>query len=192
MTEIEIRGQLSPEKFKELFKLLTDNGQLSDHYHRLSVDLSAGFDPVTKTWENPTGVDIRLKKSDEKEKLTLKIGKYHELERKEIEIKLQTGQFLNTLDMLEVMGYQTGMIYFWESWEFDYLGVEIKLSQYTDNYFTFEIEGKTNLDVKKVAKNLDLTHFTATKYHQVIDWENQNIHHLYTKELVKKYLQEKF
>lgn len=192
MTEIEIRGRLSPEKFNELFKLMTDSGKITDHYHRLSVDLAAGFDPITKTWKNPTGTDIRLKKSDEKEKITIKIGNYHDLERKEIELKLQTGQLLNALDLLEVMGYQTGMIYFWESWEFDYLGTEIKLSQYTDDYFTFEIEGKADLEVNKVALKLGLTPYTAIEYRQAIDWENQNIHHLYSKELVEKYLQEKF
>lgn len=192
MTEIEIRGRLSPEKFNELFKLMTDSGKITDHYHRLSVDLAAGFDPITKTWKNPTGTDIRLKKSDEKEKITIKIGNYHDLERKEIELKLQTGQFLNALDLLEVMDYQTGMIYFWESWEFDYLGTEIKLSQYTDDYFTFEIEGKVDLNVNKVALKLGLTPYTAIEYRQAIDWENQNIHHLYSKELVEKYIQEKF
>ena len=192
MTEIEIRGKLTPGKFKELFKLLTDNGELTNHYHRLSIDLSAGFDSVSKTWKNPTGTDIRLKKSDNHEKITIKTGNYHELERKEIELKLPTGEFLNALDMLEVMGYKNGMIYFWESWEFDYLGTEIKLSQYTDDYFTFEIEGKTNLDVNQVAKELGLTPYTEVEYRQAIDWENQNIHHLYSKKIVKKYLQEKF
>lgn len=192
MTEIEIRGQLSPKKFNQLFKLLTESGQISNHYHRLSIDLSAGFDPLKKTWENPTGVDIRLKKSDNHEKITLKIGNYHELERKEIEIKLQTGQFLNALEMLEVMGYQNGMVYFWESWEFDYLGTEIKLSKYTDDYFIFEIEGKINTNVNDIAKKLSLTPYTEDQYRHSIDWQNQNIHHLYSKDLVNKYLQENF
>lgn len=192
MTEIEIRGQLSPKKFKQLLKLLTNSHQVSDHYHRLSIDLSQGFNSVTKTWENPTGVDVRLKKSDKKEKISIKIGNYQDLKRKEIDLKLQIGQFLNALNLLKVMGFKTGMIYFWESWEFDYLGAEIKLSQYTNDYFTFEIEGKTNLVVNKVAQKLGLTPYTAVKYRQSIDWENQNIHHLYSYKLAKKYLQEKF
>ena len=66
MTEIEIRGKLSKDKFDELFKLLSDRGEIVDHYHRLSIDLSPGFDPVTKTWKNSSGTDVRLKKSNEK------------------------------------------------------------------------------------------------------------------------------
>lgn len=62
MTEIEIRGKLAKEKFNELFKLLTNKGKLVDHYHRLSIDLSPGFDETTKTWKNSSGTDIRLKK----------------------------------------------------------------------------------------------------------------------------------
>ncbi|MFZ2152730.1 MAG: hypothetical protein WAV41_01590 [Microgenomates group bacterium] len=192
MTEIEIRGKLSKDKFDELFKLLTSGGELADHYHRLSIDLSSGFDPTTKTWKNSSGTDIRLKKSDDKEKLSVKMGSFHEKERKEVEVKLQTGQFLSALDFLEALGYQNGMIYYWESWEFNYRGVEIKLSKYTDDYFTFEIEGKENTDVDAIAEDFELTQYSQEQYRQVIDWENQNIHQLYTRELTENLLKSEF
>jgi len=192
MTEIEIRGKLSKAKFDELFKLLTGNGELADHYHRLSIDLSPGFDPTSKTWKNSSGTDIRLKKSDEKEKLSVKMGSFHEKERKEVEVKLQTGQFLSALDFLEALGYQSGMIYSWESWEFNYRGVEIKLSKYTDEYFTFEVEGKENSNVDAIAKDIKLTSYSQEQYRQAIDWENQNIHQLYTRELAESLLKSKF
>ena len=192
MTEIEIRGKLSKEKFDELFKLLETDGEAVDHYQRLSIDLSPGFDPTTKTWGNSSGTDIRLKKSDEKEKLSVKMGSFHEKERKEVEVKLQTGQFLSALDFLEALGYNSGMIYYWESWEFNYQGVEIKLSKYTDYYFTFEIEGKENSDVETLAKEFDLIPYSQEEYRKAIDWENQNIHQLYTRELTENLLKSKF
>lgn len=192
MTEIEIRGKLTKEKFDELFKNLTENGKLADHYHRFSLDLSPGFDPVTKTWKNSSGTDIRLKKSDEKEKLSVKMGTFQDKERKEVEIKLQTGEFFSALDFLEALGYNSGMIYYWESWEFDYQGVEIKLSKYTDEYFTFEIEGKENSDVDAIAKDFELVSYSEEEYRQAIDWENQNIHQLYTRELTENLLKSKF
>ena len=65
MIEIEIRGKLSKPEFEKLFIDLNKEGELGDHYHRLSVDLSPGFNPTTKTWENSSGTDIRLKKSDD-------------------------------------------------------------------------------------------------------------------------------
>jgi uncharacterized protein (DUF2164 family) len=192
MTEIEIRGKLSKDKFDEQLKLLTENGELADHYHRLSLDLSPGFDPATKTWKNSSGTDIRLKKSDEKEKLSIKMGNFHEKERKEVEVKLQTGQFLSALDFLEALGYNSGMIYYWQSWEFNYKGVEIKLSKYTDEYFTFEIEGKQNSDVDAIAKDFELTSYSQEQYRKVIDWENQNIHRPYTRELTENLLKSEF
>ena len=192
MTEIEIRGKLTKEKFDELFKKLTDRGKLADHYHRLSLDLSPGFDPVTKTWKNSSGTDIRLKKSDEKEKLSVKMGTFQDKERKEVEIKLQTGEFFSALDFLEALGYNSGMIYYWESWEFDYSGVEIKLSKYTDDYFTFEIEGKENSDVDAIAKDFELVSYSKEEYRQAIDWENQNIHQPYTRQLAENLLISKF
>ena len=192
MTEIEIRGKLSKDKFDKLFKLLTNGGKLVDHYHRLSIDLSPGFNPETKTWKNSSGTDIRLKKSDEKEKLSIKIGNFHDKERKEIEVKLQTGQFISALDFLETLGYNSGMIYYWESWEFNYQGVEIKLSKYTDDYFTFEVEGKDNTDVDTIAKNFGLKPYTKGQYKQAIDWENQNIHKLFKRQLVERILLAEF
>jgi hypothetical protein len=192
MTEIEIRGKLSQDEFETLFKLLTSKGELTDHYHRLSIDISPGFDPTTKTWHNTTGLDIRLKKSDDKEKISIKTGSFTDLERKEVEVKIQPGQFLNALDLLETMGYLSGMIYLWQSWEFDYLGTEVKLSKYTDDYFTFEVEGKDNSDVQSIAQDLNLTSYTQEQYHRAIDWENQHIHQLYSRELAEKLLKSKF
>ena len=84
MTEIEIRGRIVKKQFDELFSLLSRDGELADHYQRLSIDLSSGFDPASKSWKNSSGMDIRLKKSDEKEKISIKTGGIHDLERKEI------------------------------------------------------------------------------------------------------------
>jgi len=192
MIEIEVRGKLSKSDFDRLFELFQKDGKLIDHYHRLSLDLAPGFDAESKTWKNPSGMDIRLKKSDDKEKISVKIGNFHDLERKEIDVKIQSGQFLNALDLLETLGYKTGMIYFWESWEFDYLGFEIKLSKYTDGYYTFEIEGKESEDVNGIADKLGLAIYSKEEYKAAIDWENQNIHQVYDRKLVEKILLTKF
>jgi len=37
-----------------------------------------------------------------------------------------------------------------------------------------------------------LTSYTQEQYRQAIDWENQNIHKLYTKELTEKLLKSEF
>lgn len=192
MTEIEIRGKLGKSDFDRVFKLLEKSGVLIDHYHRLSVDLSPGFDPETKTWKNPSGMDIRLKKSDDKEKLSIKIGNFQDRERKEVEVKLQSGQFLSALDFLEALGYQTGMIYYWESWEFGLMGGEIKLSKCRGDYYTFEVEGHENKEVEAIAKELGLVPYSQENYRLAIDWENQNIHQPYSREKVEEILKKEF
>jgi hypothetical protein len=192
MTEIEVRGKLAKSDFERLFELLQKEGELTDHYHRLSLDLSPGFETESKTWKNPSGTDIRLKKSDEKEKLTIKVGNFHDLERKEIEVKLQAGQFLNALDLLEALGYKTGMTYFWESWEFKYLETEVKLTKHTDDYYVFEVEGKNDSEVNEMVNKLGLTAYSKEEYRKVIDWENQNIHRVYERGAVERILGEEF
>lgn len=192
MTEIEIRGRISKNDFERLFEIMSKDGELADHYHRLSIDLSPGFDEATKIWKNSSGTDIRLKKSDSKEKLSIKTGGFQDLERKEVEVKIQEGQFLNALDLLDLLGHKTGMVYFWESWEYNYLGCEIKLSKYTDEYYTFEIEGKENSNVEEMATKLNLISYTKEEYRAAIDWENQNIHKLYSRDLVEEILKKEF
>jgi len=192
MTEIEIRGKIAMANFERLVKLLSSEGRLVDHYHRLSVDLSPGFDKKTRTWKNPSGLDIRVKKSDGKEKITIKIGGFQDRKRKEVEVELVTGRLLEALDLLEALGYPNGMIYYWESWEYSFRGVEIKLSKYTDDYFTFEIESKESLEVEKIAKELNLTPYSEKEYREVINRENQNIHQIYRRGTVEKMLEESF
>ncbi|PIU73739.1 hypothetical protein COS78_00730, partial [Candidatus Shapirobacteria bacterium CG06_land_8_20_14_3_00_40_12] len=79
-----------------------------------------------------------------------------------------------------------------ESWEYSFRGVEIKLSKYTDDYFTFEIESKESLEVEKIAKELNLTPYSEKEYREVINRENQNIHQIYRRGTVEKMLEESF
>lgn len=190
--EIEIRGRLDRERLDKLFFLFEKTAELKDHYRRLSVDLSPGFDPTTRSWPQSSGTDIRLKKSDDEEKLTLKTGNPSDLERTEIEIKLQPGQFLSALDFLEALGHNSGMIYFWESWEYIYRGFEVKLSKYTLDYSTFEIESKEGGDVNMLAHDLNIFPYTPGEYKAAIDWENQNIHQPYSREAIDRMLKTSF
>lgn len=191
MTEVEIRGKLSKADFERLFAFFEKNGKIKNHYHRLSVDISSGFDEATKKWDYSSIFDLRIKKSDDKEKITMKVGVYHHKERKEIEVKLMPGEFLNALDLFEMLGYKSGMIYCWESWEFDYQNFEIKLSKYTDDYYIFEIESCVS-DPDLLAKQLKLKSFTKEEYQKEIEWENQNIHKLYSRGEVEKLLKMMF
>ena len=188
MIEVEIRGKLIKAEFEKLFALLRRKGELKDHYHRLSIDISPGFDEKTRKWSNTTQVDLRIKKSDDKEKISAKIGSYDQKGRGEVEVKLASGELPNALDLFEALGFRSGMIYYWESWEFDYKDFEIKLSKHSEDYYTFEIES-SKADPNLLAEELNLKAFNKEEYREAIDWENRNIHRLYKKETVQELIQ---
>lgn len=187
--EIEIRGKLSKSKFAELLNNLKSEGKLIDNYKRLSVDLSPGFDPRTKTWKRSSEFDLRIKKSGDSEKISVKVGQFHQKERREVEVPLKQGSFLDAISLFEILGYDRGMIYFWESWEFRYKDYEIKLSKYNSNYYTWEIESRSNnKDPEMLASELGLKAYTKDEYNQAINWENQHIHERYSYQLAKNKL----
>lgn len=190
MTEIEIRGKITKEKFEEIMALMKKEAKLKDHYKRLSVDISPGFNEETRSWKNLTGVDLRIKKSGNKEKISAKMGNFSDKAREELEIKLEEGQLLSVVKTFVKLGFDKGMIYQWESFEFDYQNFEVKLSKYTDDYFTFEIESETGKnDPDDLAKKLALVPYSSEEYKDIIGWENKNIHQLFSIEAVEKILE---
>ena len=189
MTEIEIRGKLDRKKFEEVMILMETQGKLKDHYKRLSVDISSGFNEIDRSWKNLTGIDLRIKKSGNKEKISAKMGNFDDKEREELDIKLEEGQILNVIKMFNKLGFDKGMIYQWESFEFDYKNFEVKLSKYTDDYFTFEIESETGKnDPNDLAQKLGLIPYSSEEYRKTIVSENQNIHQLFSIKAVEKIL----
>lgn len=186
MVETEIRGRLTKQESDKLSVLLQKEGKLKDHYLRLSMDISPGFNPKTRTWKNQAQTDLRLKKSGKSEKISLKIGEYHLQERKEIDVKLQEGEFLKAVNLFVALGFDSGMIYFWESWEFEYRGFEVKISKYNDEYYTWEIEAKEEDDPGVLASQLSLKPYTKQEYKQAIDHENQLIHQPFSLNVIEQ------
>lgn len=187
--EVEIRGKLSKNDFKRVARLLKTKGKLQKHYSRLSVDVSPGFNPKTRSWKNGSKFDLRLKKSGNAEKISLKVGQFHLKERREVEVEIKEGQFLKALELLEILGFDKGMVYFWESWEYCYQDFQVKLSKYTEDYYTWEIEAqKENSNPHTLAKILGLKPYSKKEYNRAINWENKHIHHLYEQKLVKNLL----
>jgi adenylate cyclase class IV len=193
MDEIEIRGKIDKDGFKKLDAFLTKNAKLIDEYNRLTVDISPGFDEKSKTWKNPSQIDLRLKKSGNKEKISVKVGYYASKNRQEFEIELKEGELTNALRLFEALGFKTGMIYFWKSRLYKYKGFEIKINEYPSGYREWEIESQdSKSDPDDLAKELSLKPFTEEEFRKYIDWKNNNLHDLYSldkvKELLKKYV----
>jgi len=193
MEEIEIRGKLGKADFERLTKLLSQKGKLIKHYHRLSIDLSPGFDLQTRSWPKPDLIDLRVKKSDKKEIIIVKVGDFNAKKRLEIEVELKEGQIVNTLKLLEFLGFNQGMIYFGKNWEYEYKGFEVKLVQYGIDYFSWEIESHDEKrDPNVLAKKLNLSPFTREEFKKEVDWQNLNLHRIYSLKAVEKILKENF
>jgi len=193
MEEIEIRGKLEKADLERLTRLFDKKGKLINHYHRLSVDISPGFDAQTRSWPKPDHVDLRVRKSNKKEAIIIKTGDFSDKKREEIEIELKEGEIIDALKLFETLGFKEGMIYFGQSWEYEYEGFEVKLVKYGEDYFNWEIESHNeNLDPNSLAEKLNLIPLTREEYKKEIDWQNLNLHQLYSLKVVEKILKENF
>lgn len=195
MDEIEIRGKVNKEEFKNLERFLTENAELSDHYDRLTVDISPGFDPKTRNWDqvnkklDKAQIDLRLKKSGKTEKIVVKIGHYAAKNREEFDIDIKDGELLDALKLFEALGFKTGMIYEWKSWIYKYKDFEIKISEYPSGYYEWEIESQNQeSDPDDLAKTLSLKPFTEEEFQKEIEWKNNKLHELYSLDKVGKIL----
>ena len=189
MDEIEIRGKINKEEFRKLHDFLTKNAKLDDEYERLTIDVSPGFNVEKKIWENPSQIDLRLKKSGKAEKISVKVGHYASKKREEFEIDLQEGELIDALKLFEALGYKTGMIYQWKSKIYKYKDFEIKINEYTADYYDWEIESRNpESDPDELAKQLSLHPFTEEEFQKEIDWKNNNLHDIYSLKKVKELL----
>ena len=195
MQEIEIRGVLNFTQFTHLKEHLDQHAIFEKSFKRLSVELSPGFNAATRTW-NQEQLNFRIKKSDNEEKISLKVGDSFGEKVKEYEIYLQAGSLLTALELFEHLGYGTGMVYFWESWVYAYEGFEIKLSKYPNDYVMWEIEARGELTDEEslrkaynLAEELKLKALNRDELAKEIDYQCQNIFEVYSLELVKEKLQ---
>lgn len=192
MDEIEIRGKIDKDEFKKLETFLIKNAKFVDEYDRLTIDISPGFDIKSKSWKNPSQIDLRLKKSGKTEKITVKVGHYASKKREEFEIDIKEGELIDALRLFEALGFKTGMIYKWKSKIYKYQGFEIKISEYPNEYRDWEIEAENHdLDPDDLAKELDLKPFSEEEFQKYIDWKNNTLHDLYSLEKVTKILNDR-
>ncbi|HKC04686.1 MAG TPA: hypothetical protein VKC54_02340 [Patescibacteria group bacterium] len=189
MDEIEIRGKINKEGSEKMKRFLKENGTLSDEYERLTIDISPGFDVESKSWKNPSEIDLRLKKSGNKEKISVKVGHYASKKREEFEIDLKEGELTDALRLFEALGYKTGMVYKWKSKIYKYKEFEIKINEYPKDYFDWEIESTNpESDPDDLANELSLHPFTEEEFQKEIEWKNNNLHEIYSFEKVEEML----
>lgn len=195
MNEVEIRGKINQEEFKKLGEFLSKEAKLVDQYDRLTIDISPGFDPKTRNWDqinkrdDNNQIDLRIKKSGKNEKITVKLGHYASKSREEFEIDLKEGELIDTLRLFEALGFKNGMIYFWKSSLYKYKNFEIKINEYPSGYRDWEIESQNPAsNPNDLAQKLSLKPFIEDEFRDEINWKNNKLHDLYSLEKVKEIL----
>lgn len=95
MTEVEIRGKLSKADLERLFAFLEKNGKIKNHYHRLSVDISSGFNEASGKWDysspNLLAKELNLKpctKDEYQKAIEWENQNIHQVYKKEVVEKL--------------------------------------------------------------------------------------------------------
>lgn len=197
MTEIEIRGVLDKSKAEILHAFLKENAQFEEQFKRLSVEMILDINDETRDYFHKN-ITFRIKKSDNKEKISLKYGDWRKDEVGEVEVQIKEGQILSAIKMFEELLFKGELVLFWESWVYEYQGYEIKLSKYKEDYYMWEIEARVDegkVGVAKVydlARELELEPITGEEFAKLTKWQNENLWGEYSLDKVKQILETEF
>ncbi len=197
MVEIEIRGVLDKSQYQKLTSFLEKNAKFEQTFKRLSVELEPA-DGVVVSEFNPDKMYLRIKKSDNEEKITLKMGNMESEKLEEVEVVFKTGQFLDAIKLFDVFGLRKGMILFWESWVYEYQSCEVKVSKYTNDYYMWEIESRSNDEetamkqVYDLAADLNLEVIKPEEFLAIAKWQNENIFEKFSMDNLDRRLKESF
>lgn len=193
MIEIEIRGLLNKKEAKKLKDFLDKKAKFEKSFKRLSVEISPGFDPLSRSWSE-NKLNLRIKKSNQEEKISLKVSGKSFSKLEEHEVILSPGQFIPTLQIFSNLGFNQGMIYFWESWVYEYLGAEIKISQFAEDEYMWEIEARGELEEKalekinSIARRLALKPLSFEEFLVEVKRQNLEIFELFSLKRVEELL----
>jgi len=155
--EVEHRGLLSENKFKELSKFLDKNGKFIEEKDRFSlIYFSHGKEADFKLQkDNP--IDLRLRITNKKSELVLKHGTWSGKDaRKEFFFPIDSKKFEDMTELLQVLGLFYGGLQATKTMVYLYKGVELALVKVPawGYYFEAEINVNPNL-VDKANKKID-------------------------------------
>lgn len=197
MYEIEIRGVQNKKEAKGLKDFLDREAKFEETFKRLSVELVSDATPEIR--ENfRKKMTFRIKKSDGKEKISLKYGDWRKNQVGEVEVDIQSGQILKAIKLFEELGFIGLLVLFWESWVYEYKGCEVKVSKFLDDYYMWEIEARQTTEqeaideIQQLAKTLGLEPITGEAFAELTKWQNDNIWGPYNPAKVEQILKDEF
>ncbi|MCX6723167.1 MAG: CYTH domain-containing protein [Candidatus Staskawiczbacteria bacterium] len=156
--EVEHRGLLTEEKFKELNKYLKDNGKFLSKKDRFSLIYYSHGKEADFKLQKDNPIDVRLRITNKKSELVLKHGAWGGKDaRKEFSFPIDSKKFEDMIELLQVLGLYYGGLQATKTMVYLYKGVEFALVKVPGWGYYFEAEISVNPDlVDKANKKMDL------------------------------------
>lgn len=151
--EIEHRGHLTKEKFRELNDFLRKNGKFIEEKDRFSIIYYPRGKENLKLGRSK--IDLKLRITNKKAELVLKYGKWSGNDaRKEFLFPVENKKFEEMIEFLEILGYYYGVLQATKSYIFLYKGVEFALVKVPKSGHYFEAEITAYHSIKGVNKKI--------------------------------------
>ena len=197
--EIEIRGPLSKQKFKELTILFEARGKKIAEKDRILIDYSTFLKGGVKNRHK----DIRLRATNGIPEIIVKIGKWGGIDkRKELSVLAKPGEFDTLVQIFAALGFNKGILAIRKSQVYQYKGIEFALVGVPKHSYYYEAEimahdqqNVKNITAKIVAecKKLDLRMFNKKQFFAYINQLNQEANKIFDyKKYPSNYFKKRF
>jgi len=150
--EVEHRGILTEEKFKELNEFFKKKGKFLGKKGRFSVIYFVSKKKVKKVEElKNVPIDLKLRITNKKTELVLKYGKWGGKDaRKEFIFPINSNKFDEMIEFFKILGFYHGALNTTKTYLYKYKGIEFALVKVPDWGYYLEAEMLVNeSDIKK-------------------------------------------
>jgi len=148
--EVEHRGLLTEEGFKNLNNFLKKNGKFLGEKNRFSVIYSPRGKETLRVVRSP--IDLKLRITNKKTELVLKYGRWSGNDaRKEFLFPVESKKFGEMIEFLKILGYYYGVLQATKTYLYLYKGIEFALVKVPGWGYYFEAEIATSQDHIKGA-----------------------------------------
>ncbi len=161
--EVEFIGPINEKKYKELKTLFEKEGKFNKEKERLSLMyFRDGKIPRDITEIKDELVDLRFRVTNKEPEIVLKYGNFSGSHaRKEVSINLEKDNAKDQIELLNLLGWNRGVIYATRTFVYVYHGIEFSLVEIKDYGYNFEAEiltteNKVEEAKEKLSKELKL------------------------------------
>lgn len=199
--EIEVRGPLSKEEFKNLVNFFEVEGKKTGEKDRVLIDYSTFLDDKIENRNK----DIRLRVTNGIPEIIVKIGAWGGAEhRKELSVFTKPGDFDILVEIFATLGFNKGVLCVRKSKVYEYRGIEFALVEVPGHSYYYEAEkmasekNDANIiidEIKKTCEDLNLKIFDRNQFFEYIKQLNNESNEIFEHDYkihTQNYFKERF